>query len=308
MRKFLCFGLFLALSISFVLADLIKKETSPFFPVVGLTVDDAWYEELKAEDIAEVLAGYPYCATLRVVMDPAEPIEKYLPMLELWHSVADILLCPVDSSEMAGFTSVESYVDRFAACHALLGRYVSLWEIGNEINGEGWLGDNRGFIAEKMQAAYNYCAEQGARTVLTAYYTKPGSQEVEMLDWLAHYVPQNMREGLDALLVSYYEDDNEGYQPDWQAIFNRLAGLFPNSYLGIGECGALDNSLDDAAILARLDHYYHMPQYTERFLGGNFWWHWVQDALVKKGSIASFFETLENRQAWPLQENTPSSY
>lgn len=308
MRKILCFFLLAVTSIGFVFADSTKEEHSRFFPVVGLTVDDAWYEELNAKDIAEALAGYPYRATLRVVMDPAEPIEKYLPMLELWHSVAEIMLCPVDSSEMAGFTSVESYVARFAECYALLGPYVSLWEIGNEINGEGWLGDSRDFIAEKMQAAYGYCEEQGIRTVLTAYYTKPGVQEVEMLDWLVRYVPQHMRKGLYALLVSYYEDDNEGYQPDWQAIFNHLADLFPNSYLGIGECGVLDKTLDDAAILLRLEHYYHMPQYTERFLGGYFWWHWVQDALLQEGKAASFFEALKDGRAWPLQKANPSSY
>lgn len=303
MQKILCAILLLLLSILIPSTHLAEGTDPPIFPVVGLTVDDAWYEQLEAEDIAEALAGYPYRATLRVVMDPAEPIEKYLPMLKLWHGVADIMLCPVDSSEMAGFTSVESYVARFAESHALLGRYVSLWEIGNEINGKGWLGDDRAFIAEKMQAAYNYCTEQGAKSVLTAYYTKPGLQEVEMLDWLAHYVPQSMREGLHALLVSYYEDDNEAYQPDWQAIFNRLTELFPNSYLGIGECGVLDKTLDESAILARVEHYYHMPQYTERFLGGYFWWHWVQDVLLEEGkaSLAAFFAGLEDRQAWPLQ-------
>lgn len=300
MRKIPCVCLLVALSISFAFAHLAENAHSQIFPVVGLTVDDAWYDQLEAEDIADVLAGYPYRATLRVVMDPAEPIEKYLPMLKLWDSVADIMLCPVDSSEMAGFESVESYVNRFAESHALLGRYVSLWEIGNEINGEGWLGDNRDFIAEKMYAAYRYCEEQGARTVLTAYYSKPDLQEIEMLDWLARYVPQSMREGLDALLVSYYEDDNEGYQPEWKSIFNRLADLFPNSYLGIGECGVLDKTLDDTAIRARLEHYYHMPQYTERFLGGYFWWHWVQDALLQEGDLASFFESMEDGQAWPL--------
>jgi hypothetical protein len=44
-----------------------------------------------------------------------------------------------------------------------------------------------------------------------------------------------LKQGLDFVLVSYYEDDCNGLQPDWQAVLSRLHALFPQALIGFGE-------------------------------------------------------------------------
>jgi hypothetical protein len=84
-----------------------------------------------------------------------------------------------------------------------------------------------------------------------------------------------MKAGLDWVLVSYYEDDCNGYQPDWQAEFDRLAAIFPSAQLGIGECGKVfpDRKLD------YLTRYYSMRIDNPRYIGGYFWWYFSQDMV-----------------------------
>jgi hypothetical protein len=84
-----------------------------------------------------------------------------------------------------------------------------------------------------------------------------------------------MKQGLDYVWVSYYEDDCNGYQPNWQKVFDSLHVIFPNSKLGIGECGTTRSS-KKAAYITR---YYTMHITTPKFVGGFFWWYWRQDCV-----------------------------
>ena len=43
-----------------------------------------------------------------------------------------------------------------------------------------------------------------------------------MENWLKKYIPADMKDGLDYVFVSYYEDDNDGFQPEWEDIFKNL--------------------------------------------------------------------------------------
>ena len=126
---------------------------------------------------------------------------------------------------------------------------VDVWEIGNEINGE-WLGDTASVVA-KMTGAFDYLKKSEKVTALTLYYNQGcfDNADHEMFTWATANVPQSMKDGLDYVLVSYYEDDCNGLQPNWPQVFTRLAAMFPNSKVGFGECGT--------TIAARKEEYVH---------------------------------------------------
>lgn len=255
--------------------------------IVGITIDDGWYEDLSVSEIVSAVKKMPVKPTVRIVMSREMAVEEYVPIFRALHSVAYVMATPVDSYEMASYPDISSYRERFIQCEEILGEWVDLWEIGNEINGD-WLGDEAS-VSEKMFSAFQEIRQRGGRCVLTAYYTKPKMQSIEMEEWLERYVPREMKEELDYLFVSYYEDDNEGYRPDWQKIFDHLGSEFPHSKLGIGECGFASADVDKEEKIERIRSYYKMPKYHENYVGGYFWWYWVQDCLMQEDSVLELF-------------------
>lgn len=263
----------------------VKVTGEPFEPIYGITVDDSWTGEGKLKQILEAIKAMPVKPTVRIVMSDKISPKEYVHLFREIHKVAYVMAEPVDSYYIKGYQSVQQYLERFKDSYQHLSPYVDLWEIANEINGEGWLGDDRQFNADKMYAAYTFIKEKKGKTVLTSYEVAPGDQEMTMRDWLQKYVPEDMKKGLDYMIVSYYEDDHHGYQPDWKAVFEYLQQMFPTARLAIGECGntAKDATPESKAKLARL--YYTMPRYVKNFVGGYFWWMWVQDCTPHKGNI-----------------------
>lgn len=245
----------------------------------GITIDDSWYDDIDVSQVVEAIRLLPVKATVRIVMSADISPEKYQNLFSKIHKVAFIMATPVDSSEMVNYKTVESYRNRFIDSYEALQKYVDIWEIGNEINGEDWLGKNNKLIVDKILSAHAFILEKGGKTALTAYYSAPKIQKIDMLDWLDKYIPHSMRKTLDYLFVSYYEDDNSGYIPDWQFIFIQLSKYFPNSKLGIGECGTTNKNYSVKQKINRLQYYYSMPKYTPNYIGGYFWWYWVEDVI-----------------------------
>ena len=79
--------------------------------------------------------------------------------------------------------------------------------------------------------------QRGARSALTLYYNQDcwANPANEMFTWTQAHVPDYMKQGLDYVLISYYEDDGNGLQPDWMSVFQTLASMIPNSMIGFGE-------------------------------------------------------------------------
>lgn len=271
----------------------ISKQNFKSDFIWGVTIDDGWYEDAqdasgaKLQSIVRALQALPAKPTVRVVMSKEISPREYEPLFRRLSEVSYVMACPVDSYEMSSYKSVKSYEKRFADAFAALAPYVAIWEIGNEINGEGWLGDDANFIAAKMIAAFELIHKKGAKTALTAYYTPSGAQKIEMREWLRKFVPQDMKDGLDYLFVSYYEDDNEGFAPDWSEIFTDLQSAFPASKFGIGECGNTASDATQASRKAMMRRYYTMPRYVQNYVGGYFWWYFVQDCVKGAESGAS---------------------
>lgn len=201
----------------------------------------------------------------------------------------------LDSYYVLEYTPAE-YDARAAEYLAALADVVDIWEVGNEINGE-WLCDpdagdctpeGTAEVVAKMQAAYTRVKALGEPAALTLYYNEDcwSAPEHEMFTWAAANIPTEMKAGLDYVLVSYYEDDCNGLQPDWPAVFAGLRALFPDARLGIGECG----TTDPAQKAAYVERYYGMTIADPGFVGGWFWWYFRQDMVPKTAPLWSVLD------------------
>lgn len=212
--------------------------------------------------------------TVRIVFDEWQPASQYTNAVNRLDTTADIMGEILDSYYVNEYT-VEQYADRCIEYVNALGDKIDIWEIGNEINGE-WLGNNDSVMA-KLTKAYIVVKKNRKKAALTLYYNKNCWKDPrnEMFRWVNENLGYKLRTSLDYVFVSYYEDDCSNLQPNWQQVFDSLHVLFPNSMLGIGECGTEINSRK-AEYITR---YYTMNITTPGYIGGYFWWYYRQDCV-----------------------------
>lgn len=241
-------------------------------PLYGVTVDDI----SGLSSITEALSKLSRTATTRIVFDEYQPASSYRKAAEEISKVSYVMGEILDSFYLTT-VNVQGYLDRTREYLNALGDVVDIWEIGNEINGE-WLGNNADVVA-KMTGAYDIAKSQGRTTALTLYYNEDcwEKRSNEMFTWTEANVPQRMKQGLDYVLVSYYEEDCNNLKPDWNAIFKKLAAMFPNSRLGFGEVGSYSN--DTSVKAAYLQRYYALKPPVANYVGGYFWWYFRQDMV-----------------------------
>lgn len=222
----------------------------------------------------QALSHLPKKPTTRIVFDEWVPATDYTAFVAAIHNVSYIMGEILDSEYMIQY-NLQQYTDRTNEYMNAFANQVDIWEVGNEVNGE-WCGNTSDVIA-KISAAYSIVKAHNKKAELTLYenWNCWENQSNEMFRWVNQNIPVNMKQGLDYVLVSYYEDDCNGYQPNWQRVFDSLHVIFPNSKLGIGECGT-DNASQKANYMTR---YYTMNILTPRFVGGYFWWYWRQDCV-----------------------------
>ncbi|EHJ51539.1 hypothetical protein [Streptococcus macacae] len=244
----------------------------------GVTVDDSWYGKVKTADIVAALKAMPVKPTVRIVMSKDRSAKAYQPLFQKIHQVAYIMASPVDSYEMNLYKDTASYQKRFKEAYQQLSAYTDIWEIGNEVNGTDWIKQKDQLISHKLSAAYDTISSAGGKTALTFYYENPDHQH-DMFRWIKRNISNHLRKTVDYSFISYYEDDNENYQPHWSSVFKKLQTLFPHSDVGIGECGNTAKKATDKSKKAMAQRYYSMPNYTSRYVGGYFWWNWVQDCV-----------------------------
>jgi hypothetical protein len=218
--------------------------------------------------------------TTRIVFDEFVPAADYQTAVNQIHNVSFIMGEILDSYYMNQY-NLTQYVARTNEYVNLLGDKVDIWEVGNEVNGE-WLGTISDVVC-KIDTAYKIIKSHSKKTELTLYYNKNCYENAqnEMFRWVNQRLSTSMRNGLDYVLISYYEDDCNNLQPNWQQVFDSLHVLFPNSKIGIGECGT-SNSSQKATYINR---YYKMNVNTPKFIGGYFWWYYKQDCVPYTSSL-----------------------
>jgi hypothetical protein len=160
------------------------------------------------------------------------------------------------------------------------------------VNGE-WLGSTPDVVA-KIYDAYMQVKQRGWKTALTLYYNGPlddgsascwASADHQMFNWAQANIPSEMKQHLDYVLVSYYEDDCNGIQPNWTSVFQQLAQMFPYSYIGFGENGTKVKSRKQSYI----QRYYSMKVPVQTYVGGHFWWYGKEDLVPKTKPLWSTF-------------------
>jgi hypothetical protein len=137
-------------------------------------------------------------------------------------------------------------------------------------------------IVDKVSFAAEFIKSKDEKIALTLYCTDSPRQD--MIEWAEEYIPAGLTESADYCFVSYYEDDNYGYLPEWKSIFKELGKIFPTACLGIGECGNTAENATRESKIEMAKSYYQMPKHHERFVGGYFWWTWVTDCIPYQGN------------------------
>lgn len=242
-------------------------------PLVGVTIDSV----ANISEVIKALKSLNSKPTARIVFDENVAAANYVNAVSQIHTVSFVMGEILDSYYMKNISPAK-YSERTAEYLNALGKNVDIWEIGNEINGE-WLGDTPAVVA-KMNLAYNLVKAQGKTAALTLYYNEKcwANKSNEMFTWAQNNISAAMKHGLDYVLISYYEDDCNNLQPDWPKVFKKLGTMFPNSKIGFGEVGTKHAEKKEAYI----ERYYHMKIHHPNFVGGYFWWYFVQDMVPAK--------------------------
>lgn len=281
LHKTVSFVLVLAvLVISLCQCDSVNRSTPEAEQIFGLTIDDVWYDDIALEDVLDGLKNLDGRPMVRIVMSSEIEPANYLNLFKSVAQYADIMASPVDSYVMNSYKDTESYLKRFTDSYESLAPYVSIWEVGNEINGTEWIKQSPELIVDKVSSVAKFLKSKGEKIALTLYCTDSPHQD--MITWAEKYIPEELANIVDFCLVSYYEDDNNGYLPDWESVFNELGAIFPVSFLGIGECGNIAPDATQESKIEMAKRYYQMPKPHERFVGGYFWWNWVTDCIPSK--------------------------
>lgn len=256
----LCSSLFMVQNLHSSVIDTSK--------VYGVTIDGV----NKIANTVTALSRHCKKPTTRIVFDEWVAASQYVDAVNKVHDVSFIMGEILDSYYMKQY-NLSQYAARTKEYLNLLGSKVDIWEIGNEINGE-WLGKTPDVVA-KMDTAYKIIKSANKKTALTLYYNKNcwSNSNNEMFKWAVKNIPQYMKNGLDYVWISYYEDDCNNLQPNWQVVIDSLGKIFPNAKLGIGECGTT-SSTKKASYITR---YYNMKINNSRYVGGYFWWYYRQD-------------------------------
>lgn len=239
-------------------------------PIYGVSIDST----KNLNKIIASLRKLPYKPTVRVVFDEHIPPQHYLNAVKKLHEVSYVMGLILDSSAHRQYT-VTNYRLRTERYVKLLSPYVDIWEIGNEVNGR-WLGVN-GDVITKLQLAYSIVKEHGGKTAVTFFYntgcTKNGTNE--LFSWVEKHMPYTVKKGIDYAFISYHPDDCPGRNPNWQHIFTRLHGIFPQAKIGFGELGT-PKTKDKAKLIRK---FYQLKINVPNYVGGYFWWYYRQDMV-----------------------------
>ena len=277
-------------------------------PIHGVTVEDT--NDVTTEpfqtQVVTALGNLSVGPTTRIVFTPPRPASDFVAAASRISSVSYIMGLPVDSSSMSGI-SVTNYLSRFQDYVTTLGSYVDLWEICNECNGD-WLGTTSDVVS-KMSEAYDYVKGSGGRTVLTLYQFPTlssscvSSPSYDMLTWAQTNVPTRMKQGVDYVMVSYYNDSCSPSQPEpnWQTLFAKLAAMFPNSKVGFGEVGWSTRKAPSVQKRTTLiNHFYglrkSLPITVPSYVDGYFYWEFSLDMVPYTKPLWNVINTATSNQ------------
>ena len=170
--------------------------------------------------------------------------------------------------------NVQGYLDRTNEYLSTLGDVVDIWEIGNEINGE-WLGTNSDVVA-KMTGCVRHRQGSGQNHGADALL-QPGllvQEEQRDVHLGGGNIPQRMKQGLDYVLVSYYEEDCNNLKTDWNAVFTQLSAMFPIPRSASARSAPAGRPRRPPTCSATTPY-----AAGGNYVGGYFWWYFKRDMV-----------------------------
>jgi len=281
-------------------------------PLLGVTLESVAH----LDRIERALARHSFRPTARIVFQHGAGPGRYAHAVRRLHGVAYLMGQILDSTAVRR-TTVREYRNRTRSFVRRFGRRLDFYEIGNELNGE-WLGRPRAINA-KVAAAYDVLEEEhpdlGLRWVITLNYWP--SRDCYARDWeatlpFARRMPLRVRQGVDMVLLSFYETAcSPRAHPTVEQFGSTLRSLkhiFPSAQVGIGEIGAQgradglprDPTLTEKERIARRYIGMHDQLRADvgpRFIGGYFWWYYATDAVPWD----------RPRSLWPVLEDLYST-
>lgn len=187
-----------------------------------------------------------------------------------------------------------------------LNREVSIWELGNEINGEWLFNGNIGEVQRTVYDAVLLAKSFGKNTAITFFYNTINciaDSSFLMDNWISCFISRypQITSNLNYVFISYYYYTCQGVVPDWANLLNKIHNYFPNSKVGIGECGwKEDNSFQTK--LNIINSFYgmnvHVPFLTTLYLRGNFYWTYMEDCVQNYASNALWLGIRNNVVTW----------
>gem|GEM_PF-2034617 len=253
----------------------------------GVTVDRINKQQQVIDSVSDLVENVPARAYVRIVFDEGVAAPVYDTIVATAEADGIVVVGQIlDSSamktlDMAGWQArVAEYVDHFPQ--------ITVWEIGNEVNGE-WLGTG---VKEKIEfaAAYVKNADPTDLTMLTFYWQMgtAGSGASSLFQWIHDNVSTALSDYVDVVALSTWIGDAPlGMSHD--EVFERLHALFPNQQIAMGEAGywspgttkawwwrSQQNPTTDVR-KALAEHMYLANMAFDYSLGGGFWWNYYQE-------------------------------
>jgi hypothetical protein len=250
--------------------------------VVGITVDDVRQLGRTLRSIRRL--DQPVWTRLVMDVDHSKPasLGPYVEAAARLSTVSSVMAELADSAELKR-TSRAALARRTSAYLKAMQHDVSVWEVGNEVNGN-WTG-RPASVARKVTDTYDAVHGAGRQTALTLYENHgcgDGPGELSPAAWSRRYLSKRVRDGLNDVLLSYYEPQCHSIRPtaeQWTARFRVLHRVFPDAKVGFGEVGmprpATANTRKRAASIVR--YYYGLDLPLRSFIGGDFYWYYVED-------------------------------
>jgi len=269
-------------------------------------------------NIKNSLIALPRRPTIRIVYFPkdASPLTPnptdFDQVTSNLKTVADVMGQILDSwywdpGNMPGFNH-DNVLARSQAFmnNATLAAKVDYWEIGNEANGEWLFSNNYSEVQRTVNDVAVYAKSINKKTVLTLFYNVlncTSDTNHLMMPWVNRLLATypGIATKIDYVLISYYYDPCEGNtSPNWQSIFTTLHAKFPNSKLGMGECGWTAGGNVTQSKITTLTNFYSMNfAPTLPYIIGNFYWTYQEDCVSGYATNQYWLAIKNQVQLWP---------
>ena len=261
-------------------------------PLYGVTIDSIG----KIRTIVSAENRLPQRPTTRVYFNVSEPASYYRTALSDLDPVSNVMGELLDSSDVTRITA-SAFQTRVESYLSTLGSTVTIWEVGNEVNGN-WTGPYSDGSA-KLTEAYADVAAQGATTALTLYANEfgldncgDGVSELTPVQYSEQFVPASVRDGLTYVFESYYPTQCLNTYPSNAQVaseMQQLHALYPKALLGFGETGLPHPAIKRTLATAErvMSWAYGLNPGLPYYVGGYFWWYARQDALTRKKPLTS---------------------